>query len=273
MASKYLGETFDLHGGALDLIFPHHENEIAQSEAGFKKTFCNVWMHGGFLDGLDGAKMSKSLGNVLRLRDALGQIDAEALRYFFLSTHYRSPLVFSEKSLYDAESRMEYFYESLRKVDDRVRSKDFGSGPLHCEPAKWISDFETCVDDDFNFAGALGILSGLFANINELTDKPPVKDKPLIGRTLTALRGAVTQISSVLGLFEDDPTQWLLRRRDRQVKARAIDQAKVYELLADRRVARESKDFNASDKIRDALKTMGIEIMDTPQGTTWKVLG
>jgi cysteinyl-tRNA synthetase len=272
MASKYLGETFDLHGGGLDLIFPHHENEIAQSEAGFKKSFCNVWMHGGFLD-LDGAKMSKSLGNVVRLRDALTRIDAEALRYFFLSTHYRSPLAFSDKSLSDAESRMEYFYESLRKVDDRITGKDFGTGPLHGEPGKWIADFEACVDEDFNFAGALGILSGLFAEINELTDKPPVKDKPMIGRTLKELRAVVTRLSTVLGLFEDEPVSWLRRRRDRQVKARGIDEARVEALLADRKAAREKKDFAASDKIRDELKAMGIESMDTPQGTTWKVLG
>ncbi len=271
MASKYLGETFDLHGGGLDLIFPHHENEIAQSEAGFKKTFCNVWMHGGFLD-LDGAKMSKSLGNVVRLRDALERIDAEALRYFFLSTHYRSPLAFSDKSLVDAESRMEYFYESLRKVDERINGKDFGSGPFHQDPAKWVSDFEACVDDDFNFAGALGILSGLFATINELTDKPPLKDKPLIGRTLQELRAGVARISKVLGLFEDQPTAWLLRRRDRQVKAKQIDQARVETLLQQRRLAREKKDFAASDKLRDELKSMGVESMDTAQGTTWKVV-
>ena len=104
-------------------------------------------------------------------------------------------------------------------------------------------------------------------------DKPPVKDKPMIGRTLKELRAAVVKVSQVLGLFEDEPSAWLLRRRDRQVKARGIDQGKVEALLADRRAAREKKDFPASDKIRDELKAMGIESMDTPQGTTWKVLG
>ncbi len=272
MASKYLGETFDLHAGGLDLIFPHHENEIAQSEAGFKKSFCNVWMHGGFLD-LDGAKMSKSLGNVVRLRDALNQIDAEALRYFFLSTHYRSPLAFSDKSLADAESRMEYFYETLRKVEERTAGKDFGTGAFHADPAHWLADFEACVDDDFNFAGALGILSGIFAAMNELTDKPPVKDKPMVGRTLNELRAVVAKVSQVLGLFEDGPTQWLLRRRDRQVKAKHLDPLKVEALIGDRKAARERKDFAAADKIRDEAKAMGIEIMDSPQGTTWKVTG
>ncbi len=270
MSAKFLGTTFDLHGGGLDLIFPHHENEIAQSEAGFKAPFCNVWMHGGFLD-LEGAKMSKSLGNVVRLRDALTQVDAEALRYFFLSTHYRSPLQFSDKSLADSEARMEYFYETLKKVDERVAGKDFGQGALHGDPAHWVKDFEETVDDDFNFAGALGILSGLFAAMNELTDKPPVKDKPMVGRSLVALRDTVKKLSGVLGLFEDDPVKWLLRRRDRQVKAKGIDVAKVDGLIADRKAARERKDFAAADKIRSDAKTMGVEIMDTPQGTTWKV--
>ncbi len=271
MASKFLGETFDLHGGALDLIFPHHENEKAQSEAAFKKTFCKVWMHAGFLD-LDDAKMSKSLGNVVRLRDALERVDPEALRYFFLSTHYRSPLAFSDKSLADAESRLEYFYETLRKVDERIAGKDFGAGAVHGEPEKFLSEFVAVVDDDFNFAGALGVLSGLFGAINELTDKPPVKDKPMVGRTLKALRGGVAEISKVLGLFEDEPGAWLLRRRDRQVKAKGIDAAKVEALIAERKAAREKKDFAAADTLRGNLKTLGIDIMDTPQGTTWKVI-
>jgi cysteinyl-tRNA synthetase len=270
MSSKYLGETFDLHGGGLDLIFPHHENEIAQSEAASGKTLCNCWMHGGFLD-LEGAKMSKSLGNVVRLRDALGRVDAEGLRYFFLSTHYRQQLAFSDKSLADAEARMEYFYETLKKVDDRVAGKDFGQGPLHGDPARFLAEFDEAMSDDFNFAGALGVLSGLFAELNLFTDKPPVKDKAVVGRTLVALRQVVTKIASALGLFEDPPQAWLLRRRDRQVIAKGIDAAKVDGLLQARVEARAQKNWAESDRLRDELKALGVEIMDTPQGTTWKV--
>ena len=137
MSAKFLGESFDLHGGGIDLIFPHHENELAQSEAASGKPFSKYWMHSNFLD-LEGAKMSKSLGNVVRLRDALKRVDGEALRYFFLSTHYRSPLNFVDKSLADAEGRMEYFYETLRKVDERILGKDFGEGAVHGEPGKWL---------------------------------------------------------------------------------------------------------------------------------------
>ena len=270
MSAKYLGESFDIHGGALDLIFPHHENEIAQSEAASGKQFAKYWMHCGFLD-LEGAKMSKSLGNVVRLRDALQKVDAEALRCFFLSTHYRHPLNFSDKALADAELRMEYFYETLRKVDERIAGKDFGKGPLHGEPGRFLQEFEAAMDDDFNFAGAMGALSGLFAQMNELAEKPPVKDKALVGRTLQALREDVRKVSGVLGLFEDDPGQWLLRRRERAVKERGIDVAEVDRLITERNEARKAKNFAEADRVRGALKALGVDIMDTPGGTVWKV--
>jgi cysteinyl-tRNA synthetase len=270
MSKKYLGETFDIHGGALDLIFPHHENEIAQSEAANGKTFARYWMHCGFLD-LEGAKMSKSLGNVVRLRDALGKVDPEALRFFFLSTHYRHPLGFADKGLADAEQRMEYFYETLRKVDERVAGKDFGKGALHGEPNKFLTEFESQMDDDFNSAGGLGALSGLFAQMNELTDKPPVKDKALVGRTLQALREDVRKVSGVLGLFEDEPAQWLLRRRERAVKERGLDVAKVEQFIQARNDARKAKNFAEADRVREELKGLGVEIMDTAGGTVWKV--
>ncbi len=270
MSKRYLGESFDIHGGALDLIFPHHENEIAQSEAASGKRLARYWMHCGFLD-LEGAKMSKSLGNVVRLRDALARVDAEALRFFFLSTHYRHPLGFADKGLADAELRMEYFYETLRKVDERVGGKDFGKGPLHGEPERFLTEFESQMDDDFNTAGALGALSGLFAQLNELLDKPPVKDKPLVGRTLQALRETVRKVSGVLGIFEDDPAQWLLRRRERAVRERGIDVAKVEQLLQARVEARKAKNFAQSDRLREELKALGVELMDTAAGTVWKV--
>ena len=273
MSAKYLGETFDLHGGGLDLIFPHHENEIAQSEAASGKTLCNTWMHGGFLD-LEGAKMSKSLGNVVRLRDALERVDAEGLRYFFLSTHYRQQLAFSDKSLSDAEARMEYFYETLKKLDERITGKDFGTGPLHGDPNRFLTEFDDQVSDDFNFPGGLGVLSGLFAEINLLTDKPPVKDKPMVGRTLVALRDVARKLSAALGLFECNAGEWLMLRRDRQVVARGLDRKKIEEMVAARDAARALKTpvgYAESDRIRAEAKTMGVEMMDSPTGTTWKI--
>ena len=127
------------------------------------------------------------------------------------------------------------------------------------------------MDDDFNFAGALGALSGLFGAMNELTDKPPVKDKALVGRTLRALREDVRKVASVLGLFEDEPAEWLLRRRARAVRERGIDVTRVERLMGARVEARAAKDFAEADRLRAELKAMGVEIMDTPAGTTWKV--
>jgi cysteinyl-tRNA synthetase len=264
MSNKYLGETFDLHGGGLDLIFPHHENEIAQSEAASGKELCKCWMHGGFLD-LEGAKMSKSLGNVVRLRDALQKVDAEALRYFFLSTHYRAPLQFTDKSLSDADARMEYFYETLRRANERPTVTG-------ATDEKWLRELETTMDDDFNFAGALSTLSGLFGEMNTLLDSKATPDKAKANAALTGLKDSVKKISSVLGLFEDDPVQWLARRRDRAVQQRGIDVAKVEGLIAARNEARKAKDFKRADEIRAEAKTVGVELMDTPGGTTWKVL-
>lgn len=215
--------------------------------------------------------MSKSLGNVVRLRDALTKVDAEALRFFFLSTHYRHPLNFSDKGLADAEQRMEYFYETLRKVDERVGGKDFGKGAPYGEPGRFLAEFESAMDDDFNTAGALGALSGLFAMMNELMDKPPVKDKAQVGRTLQVLREDVRKVSGVMGLFEDDAAQWLLRRRERAVQERGIDVAKVEQLIQARTDARKAKNFAEADRVRDELKGLGVEIMDTPGGTAWKV--
>jgi cysteinyl-tRNA synthetase len=270
MSAKYLGESFDLHGGGLDLIFPHHENERAQSEAASGKTLCNCWMHGGFL-GMEGAKMSKSLGNVVRLRDALAKVDAEALRYFFLSTHYRAELAFSDKSLADAEGRMEYFHETLRKVEARLAGQDLGLGPVHGDPGRFRAAFHEAMSDDFNFPGALAALAGLFNELNLLCDKPPVKDKALVGRTLGALLALVREVSAATGLFEQASSDWLLGRRSRQVAARGIDVAQVEALILARNEARATRDFPRADQARVQLKALGVELMDTPQGTTWKV--
>ncbi len=270
MAARYLGASFDLHGGAVDLIFPHHENVIAQSEAASGKTFAEVWMHCGFLD-LDGAKMSKSLGNVVQLREALERIDAEALRYFFLSTHYRHALAFSDKALADADTRIEYFYETLRRVDERVAGKTPAAGAVHGEPGKHLAAFEAAMDDDFNCPEALGTLSALFGELNELLDRPPVKDKALIDRTLLSLRAQVVQVSKVLGVLDGDPSQWLERRKARAVAAKGIDSAEVERLIAERIEARKAKNFARADELRGALKALGVEIKDTAAGTQWKV--
>jgi cysteinyl-tRNA synthetase len=270
MGEKYLGQPFDIHGGGLDLIFPHHENEIAQSEAAHHVPLARVWMHAGFLN-LENAKMSKSLGNVVRLRDALAKVDPEALRYFFVTSHYRNGLDFSDDALTAAETRMEYFYETLQRVDERLGAREVKPGPVHGDPAAHLRAFEEAMDDDFNTAGALAALSALFGEMNELLDHPPVPDRATVVRTLAALRAVVPTMGNVLGILGSNPTAWLGRRRDRLVLRRGLDRERIESMLAERAAARKAKDFARSDTIRDELLAMGVELRDGPSGTQWKV--
>jgi cysteinyl-tRNA synthetase len=270
MGEKYLGTTFDIHGGGLDLIFPHHENEIAQSEAAHHAPLSKVWMHAGFLE-LENAKMSKSLGNVVQLRHALAKVDPEALRLFFVSSHYRKELAFSDDALADAEKRMEYFYETLQRVDERLGNRALKPGPLHGDPVAHLRAFEQSMDDDFNTAGALAALSGLFGQMNEYLDKPPVADRAMVARTLAALRALVPTLGGVLGVLGTPPTTWLERRRDRLVRQRGLDRERIESMLAERAEARKAKDFARSDAIRDELLGLGVELRDGPAGTQWKV--
>ena len=270
MAKKHLGDTVDLHGGGIDLLFPHHENERAQSEAASGLLFSRYWMHCSFLN-LEDAKMSKSLGNVVTLRNALARMDGEALRFFLLSSHYRHQLAFQEKSLLDADARMEYFYETLRKVDARLAGASFTPGAVHASSGSLRQQFEAAMDDDFNCPLAWAAVSALFASLNELTDKPPVKDKAMVARTLAALREEVRRVAGVMGVFEDNPEQWLLRRRERAAKARGLDVVKVEALLAERNRARAQKDFVAADRLRAELGAMGVEVMDGAGGGSWRV--
>jgi len=270
MSEKYLGKTFDIHGGALDLIFPHHENEIAQSEAAHHAPLSRVWMHAGFLE-LENAKMSKSLGNVVRLRDALAKVDGEALRLFFLASHYRNGLAFSDEVLAEAERRVEYFYETLQRVDERLGGREVKPGPLHGDPDAHLRAFEEAMDDDFNTAGALAALSGLFAQLNEYLEKPPVPDRAMVLRTLAALRAVVPTMGAVLGILGSPPAAWLERRRDRLVQQRGLDRRRIEALIGERAEARKAKDFARADATRDELLALGVELRDGPGGTLWKV--
>ena len=264
MSAKYLGETFDIHGGGGDLVFPHHENELAQSQAASGKHLCHYWMHCGFLD-LAGAKMSKSLGNTITLREALSRVDADSLRYFFLSTHYRNPLKFSDKSLADAQARVCYFYESLQLLEEL--SLPPASKTTEAERC-YLDEFQEAMCDDFNTAAALAALSELFNEVNLLGRK---KNAKALAR-LSGLREEAKAMGKVLGLFEEEPARWLTRRRDTLAAARGVDISKVEALVASRQKAREEKDFAKADVVRKELSELGVEVRDTPQGPEWKLV-
>jgi len=264
MSAKYLGETFDIHGGGGDLVFPHHENELAQSQAASGKPLCTYWMHCGFLD-LAGAKMSKSLGNTLGLREVLLRVDADSLRYFFLSTHYRNPLKFSDKSLDDAQARVCYFYESLQLLEEL-------SLPLACAAQEaercYVDEFQAALCDDLNTSVALAVLSELFNEVNLLGRKKNAQARERLSRLHTQAK----TMGAVLGLLEEAPSAWLRRRRDILAAARNVDIPKVEHLVAQRQKAREEKDFSKADGLRKELGEMGVEVRDTASGPEWKLV-
>jgi cysteinyl-tRNA synthetase len=282
MAHRYLGEPFDIHGGGADLIFPHHENEIAQSEGAFgERRFARHWLHSGMVN-FAGEKMSKSLGNVVTIRAIAALHDLEALRLVFLGVHYRSPVGFEVArdasgrpeypDLEEAEKRLEYFYTTLQKLAALPSAAEEEDGAVVAPADKTLASFQEAMDDDFNTAAALGHLSDAFLLANRLIDEPQSAAKDVRRRTLARLRRDLRKCGDTLGIFQRDPSVFLTARRDRLCVRRGIDKARVEGLIQDRAAARAAKDFARADEIRKALRAEGIELMDGPTGTTWRVV-
>lgn len=244
MAMDLLGKQFDIHAGGRDLIFPHHENEIAQSCVDPQNHFASLWMHTGFLQ-MAKEKMSKSLGNVVTIRDALQNHHAEALRYFLLASHYRSPLVYTEDALHQARQALNRFYTALRFLPEA----NAVSGSAFEER------FIAAMDDDFNTPVALSVLFDLAHEIQRLRDT-----NPQAARGHAAL---LKQLSGILGILQSDPDHFF-KASDH------VDVAQVEELIRMRNVARHNKNWQEADRLRAELSKMNITIEDTPQGTTWK---
>jgi cysteinyl-tRNA synthetase len=248
MSIGELGETFDIHGGGKDLIFPHHENEMAQSEAATQQQFVNTWMHAGYLQ-MDKEKMSKSLGNFFTLRDLLKKHNPEVLRYFLLTSHYRSSLQFSEQAIDQAHHALSRFYTALRDlpVVDAVQESEYEK------------EFITAMDDDFNTPIAFSVLFNLAHEIQRLREK----DLESAAKYAALLR----TLGGVLGLLQDDPDAFLKKTTgDLQVDAAAVE-----ELIIKRNLARENKDWAEADRIRQVLLAQSVVLEDGPNGTTWKV--
>lgn len=276
MSKKYLGETFDIHGGGQDLIFPHHENEIAQSEGASGKSFAHTWIHHGFVTIRD-EKMSKSLGNFLTIRDILDHYHPEILRFFIFSTHYRSPLDFSESAMKDATAGLERLYECVAAVDalDPASAKSNGGSVLSAEDIKKVSEmesrFQQAMDNDFNTAQAQGIFFDTVKTINRLHDKisgtPTVEDIQLLKNSTAQLR----KLAAIMGLLTEDARSFLDTRRAKLIAESDIDPSAIDALIAERYQCRLDKNWARSDQIRDELLARNIELSDGPEGTTWSV--
>jgi cysteinyl-tRNA synthetase len=247
MNSKHLGTHFDIHGGGSDLTFPHHENEIAQSCCAFDTPYVNYWLHTGMVQ-INNEKMSKSLDNFFTVREVLKQYDAESVRFFLLSGHYRSQLNYSDDNLTQARAGLERLYTALRGVEV-VESIDLNSIPA-------ANKFIEAMDDDFNTPEALSILFELAKELNK--EKVENIEKAL--QTASAL----TQLGSILGILQNDPMSFLQGGQDDD------EVAQIEGLIAKRNQARADKDWSAADEARDALNALGIVLEDGPSGTTWR---
>ena len=278
MSHRYLGEPFDIHGGGADLIFPHHENEIAQSEGAFGGgRFARHWLHSGMVN-FGGEKMSKSLGNVVTIRKVAETNDLEALRLLFASVHYRSPVGFTigqagrYPELDEAEARLDYFYRTLERLDAAPGIEADDGGAVAPPADKTRSAFQEAMDDDFNTAAAIGHLSDSFALANKLLDEPKAVAADVRRRTLSRLRRELRICGKTLGMLQRPPAEFLLPRRERLCARKGITPASVEARIAERTAARAGKDFARADDIRRELKDQGIELMDSAAGTAWRVV-
>lgn len=255
MATKYLGDTIDIHGGGQDLTFPHHENEIAQSEACTGHTFAHYWLHNGFVTiGKQDEKMSKSLGNFVLLRDLLGAYDPMVIRYMLATTHYRRPLRYDEAVITEAQANVNKLREAIRRLKHR---QEQASADLEGHEA-WLTEisgiqeqFVTAMDDDFNASNGITALFDLVKSLNRYLELEVTSQG-----VLSLYDKVLHDLLAVFGLDLED-------------KSNNLDQ-EIEELIEERRQARANKDFARSDAIRDQLKEQGILLDDTPQGTVWK---
>ncbi len=246
MSKHCLGDNFDIHGGGPDLPFPHHENEIAQSEAANGCAFANLWMHAGAVR-VNSEKMSKSLGNFFTIRDVLQQYNPEVVRLFLASVHYRSYIDYSEASLKEAKVKLERFYQALRDVSPQAAELD----------NKYHSQFTQAMNDDFNTPKAIAVL---FELVNELNTANRQKLA-----TAPALAAQLLSLADSIGLLQQDPTEFL----QGEAKEGEISPQQIEVLIEERKVARSNKDFAESDRIRDALLQGGVVLKDTREGTSW----
>lgn len=276
MSRKYLGDTFDIHGGGKDLVFPHHENELAQSEGANEKPFVNMWVHHGFVTIKD-EKMSKSLGNFLTIRDILDNYHPEVLRFFIFSTHYRNPLDFSEKAMQDAITGLDRLYEcvaNLEQLRDVETSDDTESVISKKDKGKiesMESRFQQAMDNDFNTAQAQGIFFDCAKVLNKVKRMLPASPAKTDVDVLLATVDSLKRLAAIMGILQENAADYLSKKKAAMLADLDIDEQAILSMIAERNEAKAQKDWAKSDEIRDALLARHIELKDGPDGTNWSV--
>jgi len=268
MSMKHLGETFDIHGGGKDLVFPHHENEIAQSEAATGKPFARYWLHNGFVN-VNNEKMSKSLGNFFTLRDVLAKVKPEALRFFLASSHYRSPIDYSDQSLTEAKAGLDRLYRVKEKAE---ACRAAGAAPSTIPPGGEVAPllsaparFGEAMDDDFNTAAALGHLFDAVRALNRLAPAETSADRTQAGRFLAGYE-LLDPLFAVLGLLRAPSAEHFQGAGD----AGRMGEGEILAGIGARRAARAAKQYAEADRIRKELEAAGVLLEDGKAGTTWK---
>ncbi len=266
MCMRWLGETVDIHGGGKDLIFPHHENEIAQSESATGKTpYVKYWLHNGFVN-IEKEKMSKSLGNILNIRDVVTDHTREAVRLFLLSSHYRSPIDYSEDSLKEAEAAVERFYKTIQRINTEWPETKGVDVCVQCNEGRF-TEILNAMDDDFNTAEVIGNIFKEVGRANRLMDEAKASGKHEGLIDLSYILSMFHEASEFLGIFGRTPEEYFSDKNSRS----SVPAQEIEKLIAERNEARKKKDFKRADEIRQGLLEKGIVLEDGANGTTWSV--
>lgn len=269
MALDTLGQTIDIHGGGRDLLFPHHENEIAQSEALTGKKFANIWSHCGLIK-INGEKMSKSLGNSLTIRDALKKYDYETIKYVMFSKHYGSDVDLSDNDYSLAENHLNYFYTSIKEMNKYIKDNLVKEYDVKDDIAdSIIPKFVENMDEDFNTTASIANLYNIFKYANNIMKTSKDKTKEDIANILRNILKNVHEVYSVLGLFDQNPDEYITKLKNKYLKELDIDEENIKQEIEKRAKAKQNKDFEKADKIRNALEAKGIILKDSKEGTSW----
>lgn len=266
LVKKYLGDTIDIHGGGVDIIFPHHENEIAQTEALSCKPFAKYWLHNGLVM-VGKQKMSKSLGNFYTINDALDKYDADVIRYMILSFAYNSNCNFDEVNLINAEKRIYYYYSTLKRINYFInkQSSDSNDANMDKSIADFDSKFRFSMNDNFNSAETLASMNDLFTNINQYLDR----NKQPSHTVLKQFIKAIIPVQSVFSIIDEEPVKYLEDYKERIAKRLGLTRSDIEKQILLRNEARKNKDFKTADEARNILLKKGIVIMDGPEGSDW----